>query len=570
MFEDFKDLKFTSWFKLNEFLENLQNKPLIKDRKESYKTFLKKIEHSGIVFITFEYGIDGVSTEIAKYITMFHKILPKVDIHLIGGEFDERFDMAIKEKCQHFTVQGMAGFAKWKLFDLFFHTKLQRGEKQYNYLLNEFWEDTLYLLMQIGTYIAQHGIKLLYVVNTNSNPGNVSLALALVLISSYLDVTVISNNHDFYWEAGKSEVDIKYQGTKHGPRDHFFTNSHLPEIFSIIEMLYPWKAKNWLAMNINYQQSDLLLKKFNYDPAAICVIGTAIDTQKFKSLDDEERKRNIFFLIKRLIAGTKNKLYSISIEKAIKNKKLQKTPYPFVTSLEDNINFNFCANNLLILQPTRIIERKRIELDFLLISALLENSRFNNWMRSGKIENIVLMITGPILKGHEGYFTFLLKEFQRMLLAIKPEFSSRIFLSFLFSKFDKPDYIRKEIKPLKIQDLFQLASLVTLPSKTEGRGLPIIEACACETPIITNRYYPENVYAWLVGEHLSSKFRLYPIEFEDRLDSRVIDEVVEHLAKCRKWQLRHNRLIIKKRYSFPLLQNDMEAALQKLYQQLQG
>ncbi len=568
MFEDFKDLQFTSWFELNEFLQNLQNKPLVKDRKESYKSFLQRIESSGIAFITFEYGIDGVSTEIAKYITLVHKILPRVDIHLIGGEFDERFDMTIKEKCQHLIVQGMAGFAKWKLFDLFFHTKLQRGEKQYDDLLKQLWEDTIYLSLQIGTYITQHGIQLLYVVNTNSNPGNVSLALALVLISSYLDVPVISNNHDFYWEAGKSEIDIKYQGTKHGPRDHFFTNSHLPEIFSVIEMLYPWKAKNWLALNINYRQSDLLVKKFDYEPDATGVIGTAIDTQKFKPLADEERKRDILCQVKQLIAGRKGELHSISIEKVLKNKAMQKTPYPFVASLEDNITFDFCANNIIILQPTRIIERKRIELDFLLISALLENSRFNSWLRGGKIENILLMITGPILKGHEEYFTFLLKEFQKMLLAVDHKFHSRIFLSFLFSKLDKPAYIRKEVKPLKIQDLFQIASLVTLPSETEGRGLPIIEACACETPIITHRYYPESVYAWLVGEHLPSKFRLRPIEFEDRLDTSVIDEVVEHLAKCRKWQLRHNSLVIKKRYCFPLLQNDLEAALEKLYLQL--
>jgi len=155
-----------------------------------------------------------------------------------------------------------------------------------------------------------------------------------------------------------------------------------------------------------------------------------------------------------------------------------------------------------------------------------------------------------------------------MLLAVDPEFHSRIFLSFLFSKFDMPAYIRKEGKPLKIQDLFQLASLVTLLSETEGRGLPIIEACACETPILTSRYYPEKVYAWLVGEHLPSKFRLRPIEFEDKLDTSVINEVVEHLANCRKWQLRHNSLVIKKRYCFPLLQNDLEAALEKLYLQL--
>jgi len=34
-------------------------------------------------------------------------------------------------------------------------------------------------------------------------PGNVSLALACILVSEYWGIPVINNNHDFYWGRGK-------------------------------------------------------------------------------------------------------------------------------------------------------------------------------------------------------------------------------------------------------------------------------------------------------------------------------------------------------------------------------
>ena len=59
-------------------------------------------------------------------------------------------------------------------------------------------------------------IELVVSVNTNSNPGNPPLALALVLLSEHLGIPVVSNNHDFFWEDGRSEL-VEW-------RDAFFKN----------------------------------------------------------------------------------------------------------------------------------------------------------------------------------------------------------------------------------------------------------------------------------------------------------------------------------------------------------
>ena len=40
-----------------------------------------------------------------------------------------------------------------------------------------------------------------------------------------------------------------------------------------------------------------------------------------------------------------------------------------------------------------------------------------------------------------------------------------------------------------------------LPSKQEGRGLPLLEACAVEVPILTSRYKPKAVFKEVIGKH---------------------------------------------------------------------
>ncbi|MCK4696623.1 MAG: glycosyltransferase, partial [Candidatus Cloacimonetes bacterium] len=144
-------------------------------------------------------------------------------------------------------------------------------------------------------------------------------------------------------------------------------------------------------------------------------------------------------------------------------------------------------------------------------------------------------------------------------------------LAFLLSEIDKPLFIKRYDNPIKIHDIFSIASLITLPSETEGRGLPIIEAASCEVPIITRRYYPEEVYSKVVGEDLPEKDRFKVFEFRNNeLDNKFINDLVQSLGKDRCGFMKHNRMVVKKRYSFELLKNDLEKALYKLYLQLKS
>ena len=91
----------------------------------------------------------------------------------------------------------------------------------------------------------------------------------------------------------------------------------------------------------------------------------------------------------------------------------------------------------------------------------------------------------------------------------------------------------------------------------------IIEAAACRIPIITRRYYPEEVYSTVVGEYLAEPDKLKVIEFKDKINTQLIDDIIIHLFEDK--DLSHNRNVIQKRFNFELLENDMVQALRKLY-----
>ena len=54
---------------------------------------------SGVAFVTFDYGIDGVSIEIAKYASCLERLLSSagetVPVHLGAGKFTDRADQVL-------------------------------------------------------------------------------------------------------------------------------------------------------------------------------------------------------------------------------------------------------------------------------------------------------------------------------------------------------------------------------------------------------------------------------------------------------------------------------------------
>ncbi len=224
-----KSEKINTWFDLGLFLDR------IKDNRDSFSPpkyntfseFRENISSGGIAFVSFFYSVDGASMECDKYVRAFQRVLGDFDVHYIAGKFYETGYQFLVPGAKQYQLDELLAFDDWDLYNDFFYEKLERGSEVYNSLITRFWSQVLGIVEKLAIYIEDHNIGLLYLLNTNSNPGNVSEALAFVLISELMEIPVINNNHDFYWEFGNSEIDLKEKGLKPGPRYHFFKNYHL-------------------------------------------------------------------------------------------------------------------------------------------------------------------------------------------------------------------------------------------------------------------------------------------------------------------------------------------------------
>ncbi|NOZ81099.1 MAG: hypothetical protein GXP63_05490 [DPANN group archaeon] len=563
-----KSEKIATWFDLGLFIDRLRDRrtaPPIQF-EGTFENFKKHIA-KGVAFVTFYYAIDGVTMECAKYAKIFRSILNTQKIHYIAGEFYPESSHLIQPDIKKFQIDEINGFKKWDLYDDFFHKKISRGGTIYNNLIKRFWKETLVICEKLGSYIEKNGIQLLYLLNVNSNPGNVSLALACVLLSEYLNIPVLSNNHDFYWEGGNKKIDIKTKGLKPGPRDFFFTNSDIGEFFSVINVIFPWESATWMSVNINTAQSKCLIERFGHNPANIAEIGTAIDLDEFKN-NTERRKIETFIQISRILSRYKRKLSVTPIDQ-LQGDKFDTSPAPFITGFKKG-TIDFIENNIVFLQPTRIIERKKIEVNFTLINKLFHHPEFTLFFKSNKRLTLTLLITGPIAEGHASYFKKLLSDFSASLKTIPSGLKDRIFLAFTFSETDKPEFKRRFSNPIDISDIYNIANLILLPSETEGRGLPIIESAASRSPIFTRRYYPVQVYAEVIGEHLSSGQRLRVIEFSNSITHSIIHEIASRILHPHEYLVDadHNRQVAERRYNMENLRKNMESILHSLYLQL--
>jgi hypothetical protein len=573
MIKELNHAKINTWFDLGLFIDSFKenNSVPVTNFNGDFNDFSKEINNNAIGFISFYYSIDGVTIEIEKYTKVVKRIFPDTQIHYISGEHFPEANEVLPKHAKKFEISEMKSFDKWSLYKDFFFTKLQRGSKEYNQLIIDFWSQTKIITEKLGNYIEQNNIKVLYLLNTNSNPGNVSLSLATVLISEFMGIPIINNNHDFYWEGGESEINRKINRLPNGPRDFFFQNSHIGEFFSQIETLFPWESRNWISVNINREQSKHLIEINGHNPANICEIGTAIDTDVYQKIS-KRQKIDAFIQFNKIFSDYSDALLSYSVDDIVAGKLVRKDNIvPILMGDKTSTIKNFLQKNIVFLQPTRVVERKRIEIGLKLIKKLFEREDFIKRISETKDLKITLLVTGPIPTGQFSYFNKLTKEFREILNQISPEFRDRIFLGFLFSELDKDRFKHRFINPIGLPELYNIASLILLPSETEGRGLPIIEATTTGVPIFCNRYTPEKVYSEVIGEHLPETERLKVIEFKGvKIKSSHLQSIIDRVFFPHQFvnEVAHNKQVIEKRYSLKFLEENMKEIFIKLHLQL--
>ena len=363
-----------TWFDLGLYIDRLRDQlPTFEHAPNDFNIFLSQLEQ-GIAFVSFDFGIDGVSMEMSKYAKAFEQLSEQMSIHFIAGTFKKNHQTIIEQRWTKHEIPNVNGFNGCQTYKDYFETKLSRGSSEYNQLIEKLWQQTQILCKEIGEIIELHQIQLLIPCNVNANPGNVALALALVILSEKMKIPVLNSSHDFYWEDGKRSEQRNNNTT--GVRDHFFTNAHLGEVFTLIEMLYPWDSSRWFQAVLSSSQQSSLIDDFGINPGNIGLMPTCVDLDCYRQVDVPERI-NILKRMEILLCGEDQTLHS----KAVKNYlnidvNWFENAIPLLLGVEDNISHTLLTGNLLFVQPTRIIKRKRIEYDFDFIKSLLTHSTF--------------------------------------------------------------------------------------------------------------------------------------------------------------------------------------------------
>ena len=97
-----------------------------------------KIFARGTAFITFSYGIDGVTIEMSKYaqtLSALFKPYGTPSIHFIGGNFQPQVSSILHAEWHQFQVDGIDGWNKWdggKWFKALFIRKMTSFFKSFN------------------------------------------------------------------------------------------------------------------------------------------------------------------------------------------------------------------------------------------------------------------------------------------------------------------------------------------------------------------------------------------------------------------------------------------------------
>jgi glycosyltransferase involved in cell wall biosynthesis len=223
------------------------------------------------------------------------------------------------------------------------------------------------------------------------------------------------------------------------------------------------------------------------------------------------------------------------------------------------------ANALYLLQPTRIVDRKRIWRDWELIGALLDHPPFRDEFERRPEMTLTLHITGPVPIEHRPCLEHVLDAYEQVLDKVPASVGRRLFQAFSVGWQTHPTLDG----PLSIVDIYQLADLVLFPSLTEGRGLPIPESAAAGVPIVTSHYDPPAVFAEVVGLDLPADQRIRYIDFpEGEFPDATLAEITSMLLDPtpRADLVTHNREAVRRRYSLDALQRSFEDIVDQLRQ----
>ncbi|MFV9673122.1 MAG: glycosyltransferase, partial [Acidimicrobiia bacterium] len=415
------------------------------------------------------------------------------------------------------------------------------------------WSEAVRLAEELAVFVDREQIGLLIPVNVNSNPGNFALALAIVLVSEVTGCPVLNNNHDFYWEGGRP-TEERMPDEPAGPRDHFFRNRDNQTFFDVLQRILPWNGRRWIQVNINPLQSSRLVERDGFDADRVFLIGTGINDRFFIHCSSDQ-KLEFRRRMTHILSDGKPTAEATPVQDFLKSMaEWMSDQHPIVCGLQGGTELDLASpNTIVLLQPTRVVERKRIPRDWELIGALLRHPPFREEFERRTDMALVLLVTGPVPIEHRRDAEDVLNAFAELLDSVPESIGRRVFQAFSVGH----QHHASLSEGLEIFDIYHIADMVVFPSETEGRGLPIPESAAAGVPIVCSPYDPIEVFDEVVGTNRPEAERLRYLEFpESTFDDELLNEMTAMLldSASSSERARHNRSVVQARFSLEDLQ----------------
>jgi glycosyltransferase involved in cell wall biosynthesis len=353
--------------------------------------------------------------------------------------------------------------------------------------------------------ILENRIDLLLVNNVWSVALNLPATIALEEVRREFDLPAIAHHHDFYWERA-NRSEMTY-----------------PTIGTILDQYLPPNDPKIKHVVINsIAQSSLRDFKGIYAK----VIPNVFDFKETEwGIDD----------------------YNSDLRRAI--------------GLHDN--------DICVLQATRIIPRKGIELAIELVSVLNESQHREELIKrglyNGQIFNqdskIVLVLAGYDRDDPTGVYLQNLKE-KAKVLGVDMRHIKEII---------GPERIHKGgSKIYSLWDAYTIADLVTYPSLWEGWGNQLLEALRAKLPIVSFEYpvYLQDIKnkgidIISLGSEIVNRDEYDHVQISEGVLQRAAEQCVDYLTnrRLREDMINKNFQIAKQYYGFDRLENDLAKLL---------
>jgi mannosylglucosylglycerate synthase len=432
----------------------------------SYCSYCGKNHNVGFISTRFA-GTDGVSLETAKWADVFERV--GFSCYYFAGELDRPPESSFLVEEAHFQHPDIKD-----VFRNCFGPRVRgRFVTQKIYELKRRLKDDLY------RFIEKFDIDLLVPENALTIPLNIPLGIAITEAISETGIATIAHHHDFFWE-----------------RQHFMVNAaweylnmafppHLPPIKHVV---INSSAGNQLSLRSGISSTIIPnVMDFENPPPTVLNSGYCAHGANDQAVEADD--------------------YAADVRQAL----------------------GIGDDELLILQPTRVVKRKGIEHAIELVHRL------------GMKAKLVISHAS----GDEGYdYERRVREYSK-LMNVDTYFVSNIIN-------EKRGLTKNGRKIYTLEDVYPHADLVTYPSTFEGFGNAFLEAIYFCRPIVVNTY---SIYTMDIKPKGFSVIEI---------DGYVSDEAIRKTrkvltdSKLRSEMVKHNYETAKHYFSYSVLHNKLK------------